>query len=84
MENWFAIPNQIPYTDCMKNKEQATGSEYQSTVEEIFKSLNKLKSIMNRPEFVTYSESEEASEEGNVYGDFESFINDTAEAFARG
>ena len=20
MENWFAIPNQIPYTDCMKNK----------------------------------------------------------------
>jgi len=70
----------------MKNKNNvtATGTEYQSTVEEIFKSLNKLKSIMNRPEFVTYSESEEASEEGNVYGDFESFINDTAEAFARG
>jgi hypothetical protein len=68
----------------MKNKAQATGTEYQSTVSEIFKSLHKLEAIMNRPEFETYAESEEASEEGNVYGCFEAFISDTAEMFARG
>ena len=68
----------------MNNKVTTTGSEYQSTVAEIFKSLNKLKSIMNRPEFEEYSLSEEASEEGNVYGDFESFISETAESYARG
>jgi hypothetical protein len=70
----------------MKNKNNvtATGSEYQSTISEIFKSLHKLESIMNRPEFEEYAGSEEASEEGNVYGDFETFINDTAEMYARG
>jgi hypothetical protein len=68
----------------MKNKIEATGTEYQSTIEEIYKSLNKLKSIMKRPEFADYSESDEACEEGNVYGDFESFISETAEMYARG
>ncbi|NDD52429.1 hypothetical protein EBZ39_00875 [bacterium] len=67
----------------MKNKATATGSEYQSTVSEIYKSLQKLQTIMNRPEFEEYAESEEASEEGNVYGCFSAFISDTAEMYAR-
>jgi len=68
----------------MKNKITATASEYQSTVSEIHKSLQKLKTIMNRPEFETYSQSEEAEDEGNVYGCFEAFISETAESYARG
>jgi hypothetical protein len=68
----------------MKNKITATGSEYQSTIEELYKGFSKLKAIMNRPEFSEYSQSEEAEDEGNVYGDFESFLSDAAEMYARG
>jgi hypothetical protein len=81
--NKLEVPFQFPYTDRMKNKVTATGSEYQSTISEIHKSLQKLQSIMNRPEFETYSQSEEAEDEGNVYGCFSSFISETAEMYAR-
>lgn len=71
------------HNKSMKNKVTATGSEYQSTIEEIFKSLHKLKAIMNRPEFEKYASSEEAEEEGNVYGCLEAFISDTAYLYTR-
>jgi hypothetical protein len=67
----------------MKNKNNIE-TEYQSAVEEVFKSLHKLNSIMNRPDFEEYAGSDEAIDQGNVYGSFEDFINETAEAFARG
>jgi len=67
----------------MKNKVTATASEYQSTISEIHKGLQKLQAIMNRPEFETYSQSEQAEDEGNVYGCFSSFISETAEMYAR-
>lgn len=66
----------------MKNKNTAT--EYQSAVEEVFKSLHKLNSIMNRPDFEEYAGSDEAIDQGNVYSYIEDFISETAESFARG
>ena len=78
------VPFKVQYTDRMKNK--ATIEKYEELVSTIHKDLQSLKALMDSKAFqeaVTWDQ-EENDGESFLYGCFESFLNDTAETYARG